>query len=115
PAYPKTAVQTSIVHLIRNSLDYAGWRDRKAVAQALRPIYVLRITALSRSSLYRRIAAGDFPAPVSLGGRAKGWRRAALLEWIDDPVSYRPLTHCVKETSSAGGRVRRVAAATSQS
>lgn len=75
---------------------------------------VLRITALSRSSLYRRIAAGDFPAPVSLGGRAKGWRRVALLEWIDDPVGYRPLTHCVKKTGSAGGRVRRVAAATSQ-
>jgi len=74
---------------------------------------VIRITALSRSSLYRRIAVGDFPAPVSLGGRAKGWRRAALLEWIEDPVGYRPLTHCVQETGSAGGRVRRVAAATS--
>ena len=37
--YPKTTVQTCIVHLIRNSLDYAGWKDRKAVAQALRPIY----------------------------------------------------------------------------
>ena len=34
-----TTVQTCIVHLIRNSLDYAGWKDRKAVAQALRPIY----------------------------------------------------------------------------
>ena len=76
---------------------------------------VLRITALSRSSLYRRIASGDFPAPVSLGGRAKGWRRTSLLEWIEDPVGYRPLTSCVQETGSAGGRVRRVAAATSQS
>jgi predicted DNA-binding transcriptional regulator AlpA len=76
---------------------------------------VLRITALSRSSLYRRIAAGDFPAPVSLGGRAKGWRRAALLKWIEDPVGYRPLTHCVQETGSAGGRVRRVSAATNGS
>jgi len=37
--YPKTTVQTCIVHLIRNSLDYAGWKDRKPVAQALRPIY----------------------------------------------------------------------------
>ena len=37
--YPKTTVQTCIVHLIRNSLDYAVWKDRKAVAQALRPIY----------------------------------------------------------------------------
>lgn len=71
---------------------------------------VLRITALSRSSLYRRIASGDFPAPVSLGGRAKGWRRTALLAWIEDPVGYRPLTHCVTEIGSAGGRVRRVAA-----
>lgn len=75
---------------------------------------VLRITALSRSSLYRRIASGDFPAPVSLGGRAKGWRRAALLEWIEDPVGYRPLTHCVQQTGSAGGRVRRVAAVASR-
>lgn len=75
---------------------------------------VLRITALSRSSLYRRIASGDFPAPVSLDGRAKGWRRAALLEWIEDPVGYRSLTHCVKKTGSAGGRVRCVAAASSR-
>jgi len=38
-AFPRTTVQTCIVHLIRNSLDYAGWGDRKAVAAALRPIY----------------------------------------------------------------------------
>ncbi|ODA00238.1 transposase [Achromobacter xylosoxidans] len=38
-AFPRTTVQTCIVHLIRNSLNYAGWKDRKAVAAALRPIY----------------------------------------------------------------------------
>ena len=38
-AFPRTTVQNCIVHLIRNSLDYAGWKDRKAVAAALRPIY----------------------------------------------------------------------------
>ncbi len=37
--FPQITVQTCIVHLIRNSLDYAGWKDRKAMAQALRPIY----------------------------------------------------------------------------
>jgi len=31
-AYPRTTVQTCIVHLIRNSLEYAGWKDRKDVA-----------------------------------------------------------------------------------
>ena len=37
--FPKTTVQTCIVHLIRNSLDYATWKDRKALARELRPIY----------------------------------------------------------------------------
>ena len=37
--FPKTTVQTCIVHLIRTSLDYASWKDRKPIAQALRPIY----------------------------------------------------------------------------
>src|SRR5688572_5918778 len=38
-AFPRRTVQTCIVHLIRNSLEYAGWKHRKAVARALRPIY----------------------------------------------------------------------------
>jgi putative transposase len=38
-AYPHAQLQTCIVHLIRNSLDYASWKDRKAIAAALRPIY----------------------------------------------------------------------------
>jgi transposase-like protein len=38
-ACPRTTVQTCIMHLIRNSLEYASYKDRKAVAAALRPIY----------------------------------------------------------------------------
>lgn len=38
-AFPRMTVQTRIVHLIRNNLEYAGWKDHKAVAEALRPIY----------------------------------------------------------------------------
>lgn len=38
-AFPLTTVQTCIVHLIRNSLDFVGWKDRKAVAAELRPVY----------------------------------------------------------------------------
>ncbi len=36
--FPATTLQTCIVHLIRNSLDYASWKDRKALAVAIRPI-----------------------------------------------------------------------------
>jgi putative transposase len=37
--FPRTTLQTCIVHLIRNSLDYASWKDRKPLAAAPRPIY----------------------------------------------------------------------------
>lgn len=49
---------------------------------------VVRITALSRSTIYRRIAEGRFPQPVSLGGKASGWARGELQRWIDDPAGY---------------------------
>ncbi|WP_093180080.1 AlpA family transcriptional regulator [Variovorax sp. YR266] len=49
---------------------------------------VIRITGLSRATLYRRIAEGKFPPPVHLGGRACGWSRGALQRWIDDPEGY---------------------------
>ncbi|MGD9598664.1 MAG: helix-turn-helix transcriptional regulator [Steroidobacteraceae bacterium] len=49
---------------------------------------VLRITGLSRPTLYRRIAACRFPRPVHLGGRACGWAHAALQDWIKDPDGY---------------------------
>ena len=38
-AFPATTVQTCIVHLIRNSLDYASWKDRKALAAAFANAY----------------------------------------------------------------------------
>ena len=37
--FPETVVQTCIVHLIRNSMSFASWKDRKAVAQSLRSVY----------------------------------------------------------------------------
>lgn len=37
--FPLTQVQTCVVHLIRNSLEYTGWKDRKAVVVELKTIY----------------------------------------------------------------------------
>ena len=37
--FPETQVQTCIVHLIRNSLSFVSYKDRKAVATALKDIY----------------------------------------------------------------------------
>ncbi len=51
--YPATTLQTCIVHLIRNSLDYASWRDRRMLAAAIKPIY----TATSAESAEAELAA----------------------------------------------------------
>jgi len=37
--FPQATVQTCIVHLLRHSLDFVSWKDRKAVASALKGIY----------------------------------------------------------------------------
>ena len=37
--FPETQIQTCIVHLLRNSMDYASWKDRKPVAMALKTVY----------------------------------------------------------------------------
>lgn len=37
--FPETIVQTCIVHLLRNSMGFASWKDRKPIAQALRSVY----------------------------------------------------------------------------
>ncbi|CAM4065697.1 IS256 family transposase [Roseateles saccharophilus] len=54
--FPATTLQTCIVHLIRNSLDFASWKDRKALAAAIKPIY----TAVSAEAAEQ--ALGEFEA-----------------------------------------------------
>jgi putative transposase len=38
-AFPRSTVQTCIVHMIRNSIRFVAWADRKPVVDALKPIY----------------------------------------------------------------------------
>jgi prophage regulatory protein len=71
---------------------------------------VLRITALSRPTLYRRIAAQRFPAPVHLGGRASGWAFASLQNWINDPEGYRAPALDVVAAPRRRGRPRKYSA-----
>ena len=44
---------------------------------------VVRLTGLSRSTLYRKVKEGDFPLPVKLGKRAVGWRESEVIAWIN--------------------------------
>ena len=44
-------------------------------------------TGLSRSELYRRIAAREFPAPVKLGLRASAWLEADIDRWCEERIA----------------------------
>ena len=59
---------------------------------------VIRITALSRATIYRRIAEGRFPRPVHLGGRACGWTPVALQTWISNPQEYKAASPAAAST-----------------
>jgi prophage regulatory protein len=42
---------------------------------------VEELSGLSRSTIYRRIGEGTFPAPFNLGGHCVRWRSQDLVEW----------------------------------
>lgn len=68
---------------------------------------VMRITGLSRPTLYRRIAANRFPQSVHLGGRACGWPSAALQAWINDPEGYNCNSTAVPATTRSRDHPRK--------
>lgn len=68
---------------------------------------VIRMTALTRATLYRRVAAGRFPPPVHLGGRVCAWPRAALQAWIADPAHYRAPRAPASAARRSRGRPRK--------
>ncbi|TPK57429.1 MULTISPECIES: AlpA family phage regulatory protein [unclassified Mesorhizobium] len=51
---------------------------------------VLARTGLSRSTMYRKIAEGTFPAQVKISLNGAGWRESDINRWVEDPVSWRP-------------------------
>ena len=44
-------------------------------------------TGLSRSSIYARVAEGNFPRPIALGGRAVGWIESEVQQWIEERIA----------------------------
>jgi len=70
--FPQTVVQTCIVHLIRNSLAFVSWKDRKAILPAIKAIYRAENadTALLRLKEFEAAWGKRYPAIGQI------WRRA---------------------------------------
>jgi putative transposase len=50
-AWPKAIVQTCVVHLIRASMKYVSWKDRKKAASLMRPVYTAVNEAAAKAAL----------------------------------------------------------------
>ena len=48
----------------------------------LRPSEVMELTGLSRTTLWRRVRAGTFPAPCELGKNSIGWPASSITAWL---------------------------------
>ena len=51
---------------------------------------VLDRTGLSRSTIYRKIAEGTFPAQLRISINGAGSRESDINQWIADPVAWQP-------------------------
>jgi prophage regulatory protein len=51
---------------------------------------VLARTGLSRSTIYRKIAEGTFPAQLKISTNGTGWHESDINHWVADPVGWRP-------------------------
>ena len=48
-------------------------------------------SGLSRSTIYRKMAEGTFPAQIRSSSHSSGWRETEVDRWFADPVNYRAL------------------------
>ena len=105
--FPQTALQTCIVHLIRNSLDFASWKDRKALAGAIKPIYTA-VSAEAAESELNAFEAGPwgqkFPTVVS------AWRRAwdKVIPFFAFPPDVRRVIYTTNAIESVNARLRKI-------
>jgi transposase-like protein len=105
--FPATTLQTCIVHLIRNSLGYASWKDRKALAAAIRPIYTAPSAEAAEAALtaFEQGPWGQkFPTVVA------AWRRAwdRVIPFFAFPPAVRKVIYTTNAIESINARLRKI-------
>ena len=70
--WPRATVQTCVIHLIRSSMKYVSWKERKKAAAAMRPIYTALNEAAAKTALenLRRDFGKKSPGMVAAWERA---------------------------------------------
>ncbi len=104
--FPRAQVQTCIVHLIRGSLDFVSYKDRKAVASALKEIYRATDADTAAAALDAFAGSGwglKYPAI------AMAWRRnwAAVTPFFAFPADVRRLIYTTNAVEALNAKLRR--------
>lgn len=105
--FPATTLQTCIVHLIRHSLDFGNWKERKPLAMALRPIYTAPTAEAAAAALdaFERSPWGvKFPTVVA------SWRRAwpQVIPFFAFPPDVRRLIYTTNSLESVHAQLRKI-------
>ena len=105
--FPQTTLQTCIVHLIRHSLDFANWKERKPMAAALRVIYAAPSAEAAAEALdaFERGPWGTkFPTVVA------AWRRAwtHVIPFFAFPPEVRRVIYTTNALESVHGQLRKI-------
>ena len=105
--FPATTLQTCIVHLIRNSLDYATWKDRKVLATAIRPIYAAPSAeaALAELQAFEQGPwGGKYPTITA------AWRRAwdHVIPFFAFPPAVRRVIYTTNAIESVNSQLRKI-------
>jgi putative transposase len=104
--FPRTQVQACIVHLIRNSLDLVSYKDRKAVAAALKEIYRARDAEAGRAALE---AFADGPWGRKYPAIPASWRRhwAEVIPFYAFPSEVRRIVYTTNSIEALHAKLRR--------
>ena len=105
--FPETTLQTCIVHLMRHSLDFANWKERKPMATALRTIYGAPSAEAASAALdtFERGPWGQkFPTVVA------SWRRAwtHVIPFFAFPPEVRRIVYTTNALESVHAQLRKI-------
>ncbi len=104
--WPQAVIQTCVVHLIRNSIRYCSWKDRKAVARALRPVYQAATVDAAADALDSFAAdwGPRYPAIVDL------WRRSwdRFIPFLEFDPTIRKVIYTTNAIESLNSQLRKV-------
>lgn len=105
--FPKTQIQTCIVHLIRNSLNFVSWKERKALAAALKAVYQATNADAAEAALS---AFEQGPWGCKYPPIAQAWRRQwpQVIPFFAYPVEVRKIIYTTNAIESLHMQVRKI-------